>query len=186
MSSASSIPTGGSLRVQVTEDLLVDGGNWELTEDQKGQPIARVVPPSIPMFRQVVDYLETKPTPAGGAAKREDEARAAVAVCLRCGTCFAVLSDPSRPDAPDIDDAEVSQIDDQEMARMNIEISAALAWWLTLRGEDERRYEDLVTRALAYLPTGPKTFRPVDCDDMSVCTVPELAIHLRNGWPADG
>ena len=62
MSSASSIPTGGSLRVQVTEDLLVDGGNWELTEDQKGQPIARVVPPSIPMFRQVVDYLETKPS----------------------------------------------------------------------------------------------------------------------------
>jgi hypothetical protein len=45
---------------------------------------------------------------------------------------------------------EVSQIDDAEMARMNIEISAALAWWLTLRGADERRYWDLVHRALAY------------------------------------
>jgi hypothetical protein len=39
---------------------------------------------------------------------------------------------------------------------MNIEISAALAWWLTLSGSDDRRYSQLVDRALAYLTTGPK------------------------------
>jgi hypothetical protein len=33
-----------------------------------------------------------------------------------------------------IDEEQVSQIDDEEMARMNIEISAALAWWLALVG----------------------------------------------------
>ena len=123
--------------------------------------------------------------PPGATMKREDEARAAVAVCLRFGSYFAVLADPSRPDAPDIADEEVSHIANQEMARMNIEISAALAWWLALRGADDRRYWDLVHRALAYLPTGPKTFRPLECVDMSVCTMPEWASRVRAGWPAD-
>ena len=44
-------------------------------------------------------------------------------------------------------DEQVSQTDDEEMARRNIEISAGVAWWLTLAGSDCRRYEDLVARA---------------------------------------
>jgi hypothetical protein len=80
------------------------------------------------MFQQVVAYLEAKPVPLGGTMRRADEARAAVAVCLRWGSYFAVLADPARPDAPSIDDGQVSQIDDEEMARMNIEISAGVAW----------------------------------------------------------
>ena len=68
---------------------------------------------------------------------------------------------------------------------MNIEISAGLAWWLTLRGENERRFEDLVARALAYLPTGPKAFRPSENVDLSVCTYPDYSASLRSGWPAD-
>jgi hypothetical protein len=65
-----------------------------------------------------------------------------------------VLADPARPPAPNIDDEQASQIDDDEMARMNVEISAAIAWWLTLRGADDRRYWDLVHRALVHLPCG--------------------------------
>ena len=118
------------LHVQVANDLELDGGIWTLTEDQKGLPFATITPPSVPMFRQVVAYLETKPVPPGGTSKRDDEARAAVAVCLRWGSYFGLLADSSRPDAPDIDDEQVSHIDDEEMARLNIEISAALAWWL--------------------------------------------------------
>ena len=136
----SELPSDGTLRVRVTDDLLLDGGAWKLTEDQKGRPVARITPPATPMFQQVVAYLEAKPVPPGGSARRADEARAAVAVCLRWGSYFAVLADPSRPDSPNIDDEQVSQIDDEEMARMNIEISAALAWWLALSGSDDRRY----------------------------------------------
>ena len=33
-----------------------------------------------------------------------------MAVCLRCGSYFAVLADPSKPVAPNIDDGQVSQI----------------------------------------------------------------------------
>ena len=79
------------------------------------------------MYRQVAAYLETKPAPPEGNPKRADEARAAVAVCLRWGSYFAVLADPARPPSPHVADEQVSRIDDGEMARMNVEISAALA-----------------------------------------------------------
>ena len=131
------------LRVRVTDDLVLDGGTWELAESEDGQPVARITPPATPMFLQVVEYLETQPVPQGGNLRRDGESRAAVAVCLRWGSYFALLADPTRPAAPDIDDERTSQIADDEMARMNIEISAGIAWWLTLCGSDERRYWDL-------------------------------------------
>jgi len=184
--SEQSEPESGVLRVRVAEDFESDAGEWKHMGEQKGWPIAMIAPPTVPMFQQVVDWLETRPVPTGGTSKRDDEARAAVAVCLRWGSYFAILADPSRPDAPDIASEEVSQIDDMEMARMNIEISAALAWWLTVRGVDDRRYWDLVYRALAYLPTGPKSFGHIDSADVLLAsTVPDLAAHVRSSWPAD-
>jgi hypothetical protein len=175
----------GVLNVRVTEDLVLDGGTWELVESQEGQPVARIAPPANPMFLQVVEYLETKPVPQGGNLRRDGESRAAVAVCLRWGSYFALLADPTRPSAPDIDDERTSQIADGEMARMNIEISAGIAWWLTLRGSDERRHWDLVHRALAYLPMGPKTVRGLEgCERLSGCASPEMVAAARSTWPA--
>jgi len=137
------------------------------------------------MFQQVVVYLEKKPAPRGGNLRRDEESHAAVAVCLRWGSYFAVLADPSRPAASDLDDDRVSHIADDEMARLNIEISAGIAWLLTLRGSDEPRYWDLVHRALAYLPTGPKTIRPLEGADMLVaCATAEMAAEVRCRWPA--
>jgi hypothetical protein len=168
----------GFLRVRVTEDFVLDGGAWKPAGEQKGRLIATITPPATPMFQQVVEYLETKPLPPGGATKRDGEARAAVALCLRWRSYFAVLADPSRPGAP--------HIADEEMARMNIEISAALAWWLTLRNADEHRYDDLVHRALAYLPTGPKAVSALQSGEiLMTCTVPEMVAHVRRSWPAD-
>jgi hypothetical protein len=174
------------LRVRVIESLELDGGTWNRIEDQKGWPVVRITSPATPMFQQVVAYLEAKPVPPGGNMRRAAEARAAVAVCLRWGSYFAVLADPSRPAAPDIDNDQISQIDDEEMARMNIEISAALAWWLALAGSDDRRYWDLVARALAYLPTGPKAVSALQGGEVLItCTVPEMVAHVRRSWPAD-
>ena len=124
--------------------------------------------------------------PQSGSVRRADEARAAVGVCLRWGSYFALLADPSRPDAPHIEDEHISQIDDEEMARMNIEISAAVAWWFSLCGANDRRYWDLVDRALAYLPLGPKTIRPHRQADMILaCTVPQMSAELQRGWPPE-
>jgi len=128
MSGGPDLPASGMLHVQVAEDFTLDGGTWHLTTDQHGAPTAHINPPAVPMFQQVVTYLEAKPVPLGGNMRRADEARAAVAVCLRWGSYFAVLADPARPDARNIDDGQVSQIDDEEMARMNVEISAGVAW----------------------------------------------------------
>jgi len=138
------------------------------------------------MFQQVVEYLEAKPVPRGGNMRRADEARAATAVCVRWGSYFAVLADPVRPPAPNIDDEQVSQIDDSEMARMNIEISAALAWWFTLCRSDEKRYWDLVHRTLAYLPSGPKTVSASQAADaLLACSTTVMAADVRRNWPAD-
>jgi hypothetical protein len=112
------------------------------------------------MYRPVVAYLEAKPARPDGNPKRDDEARAATAVCLRWGSYLAVLADPTLPPSPSIDDEQVSRVDDDEMARMNVEISAALAWWFALCGANDRNYWDLVQRVLAYLPLGPKAIRP--------------------------
>jgi hypothetical protein len=72
------------------------------------------------------------------------------------------------------------------MARMNIEISAGVAWWLTLTGSDGRRYSDLVARALAYLPTGPKAVSALQGKDMLLtATMPEMAAELHRQWPAE-
>jgi len=69
---------------------------------------------------------------------------------------------------------------------MNIEISAGVAWWLTLAGSDDRRYWDLVARALAYLPVGPKIVSALqDGNILLASTVPEMAAKLNRQWPAD-
>ena len=73
----------------------------EADREQKGWLSATITPPTVPMLQQVVEYLETSWYRPVGCTKRADEARAAVAVCLRRGLYFAVLADPSRPDLPE-------------------------------------------------------------------------------------
>lgn len=69
---------------------------------------------------------------------------------------------------------------------MSVEVSAGIAWWLTLHGMDEPRYWDLVHRALAYLSTGPHTVRPLKGGDMLLaCATAEMAGEVRRSSPAD-
>ena len=138
------------------------------------------------MFRQVVDYLETKPSPADRYVRPADEARAAVAVCLRWGSYFAALVDASRPFSPHAWDENTSQIADNEMARLNIEISAAIQWWLTLKGSDDQRYTELVQRALTHLPVGRKTVTRVpEGDVLAECAASAMATAVQRAWPEE-
>ena len=81
MSGAPDLPASGMLHVRAAEDCTLDGGDWHLTTDQHGASPAQSSPPAVPMFQQVVEYLEAKPVPPGGSMRWADEARAAVAVC---------------------------------------------------------------------------------------------------------
>jgi hypothetical protein len=131
----------------------------------------------------VAAYLEAKPAPTDRNLRRDDEARAATAVCLRWGSYFALLADPERPAAPDTGDEQVSHVSDDEMARTNVEISAALAWWFGLCGASDRHYWNLVARALAYLPLGPKTVHPhPQAATLLTCTMSDVAAEVRRTW----
>jgi hypothetical protein len=170
----------------VEDDFVLDVGSWLQIVNEHQRLVTRIAPPPVPMFRQVVDYLEAKPQLPDGYVRLADEARAAVAVCVRWGSYFAALADVSRPFSPDVRDENTSQIADGEMARMNIEISAAIQWWLTLKGSDERRYAQLVRRALAYLPLERKTVtRSPEGDVLRGCATTAMATAVRLAWSTE-
>ena len=178
--------SSGMITVGVTEDLVLNAGTWFQTLDLNQRPMARIAPPPVPMFRQVVDYLEAQPPPPGGYVRLADEARAAVAVCLRYGSYFASLADASCSFSPDVRDENASHIDDDEMARMNVEISAAIQWWLTLKGSDNQRYTQLLQSALTYLPLGRKTVtRSPEGDALMASATAAMGTAMRNAWPAE-
>jgi hypothetical protein len=83
------------------DDCVLDAASWLEIVDEDQRPVMRITPPAVPMFRQVVAHLETKPSPADGYVRLADEARVTVAVCLRWGTYLAVLADALRPLPPD-------------------------------------------------------------------------------------
>jgi len=82
------------------------------------------------------------------------EGVAGAAVVLRWGSYLAVLLDRDKPLWPAAHAKGTSRISDEEMARINIEASAALAEWIDLHRADRggRRYAQLVDRAVSYLP----------------------------------
>ena len=60
------------------------------------------------------------------------EGVAAAALTLRWGSYLAVLLDHDKPVWPEVDSPSTSRISDEEMARINIEASAALAEWIDI------------------------------------------------------
>jgi hypothetical protein len=87
------------------------------------------------------------------------EGVAAAALVLRWGSYLGVLLDREKPLWSEARSPRTSRIGDAEMARINIEASAALAEWIDLyRAESGGRlYEQLVNRAVSYLPMPKKT-----------------------------
>ncbi len=87
-------------------------------------------PPAITPFYQVLAYLRAKPARA------------------------SELLDRDKPLWPAAQATGTSRTSDEEMARINIEASAALAGWLDLHRSDRggRRYAQFVDRAVSYLP----------------------------------
>ena len=118
-----------------------------------------VRPPEVTLFGQVLTYLRGKPDPPGplpGAAAGR-EGVAAAAVTLRWGSYVAVLLDRDKPVSPAAVSKGRSRICNEEMARINIESSAALAEWIELRAADAGLYGRLVDRAVSYLPMPQRT-----------------------------
>ena len=148
------------LRVRANNELVLDAGMCERVERGRGSEIL-IRPPEVTLFRQVLAYLRSKPDPPGrlpgSAAGREGVA--AAALTLRWGSYLAVLFDRDKPVWPAALSDGRSRISDEEMARINIESSAALAEWIELRRADGGGglYGRLVDRAVGYLPMPQRT-----------------------------
>src|SRR5213593_2401397 len=148
------------LRVRVNGELVLEAGTCEEVSGPHG-PERLIRSPQTTLFHQVLAYLHAKPDPprrpSGSMVGREGVA--ATALALRWGSYLAVLLDRDKPVWPEVRSASTSRISDEEMARINIEASAALATWIDLYREDPggRLYTQLVDRAVYYLPMPKRT-----------------------------
>src|SRR5207245_8576801 len=108
------------------------------------------------MQRQVLSYLEEttrdEKVPSKSQLHFGEVAIATVALCIRWGSYFAVLTNRDLPQWAAAFDPEISCIGDGEMARINIEASAALSGWIDLMRADQPRFRKLVRAALRLLP----------------------------------
>lgn len=146
------------LLVRVNDELVLDAGTCEqVSGSHRAERL--IHPPETTLFHQVLAYLKAKPDPAkrpsGSMVGREGVATAALT--LRWGSYLAVLLDHDKPVWSEVQSASTSRISDEEMARINIEASAALAEWIELNRDDEGLYRQIVNRAAAYLPMPTRT-----------------------------
>jgi hypothetical protein len=149
------------LSVRVNQDLVLDAGSYEQISTTDGLEWL-IRPPQVSMFHQVVNYLGAKPEPAWRAgSKIAREGVATAAVVLRWGSYLAVLLNQEKPMWDAVKDPTTSRISDGEMARMNIEASAALSEWIDIYRADPGGglYATLVEKAVAYLPMPQRAAR---------------------------
>ncbi len=85
-----------------------------------------------------------------------------------------MLADGAKPVWAEARSPAASRICNSEMARINIEASAALAEWIDISREDRSKYENLVGPALAYLPL-PKMRPTTVGSDIVILALPEVA-----------
>lgn len=162
------------LRVRANDELLLDAG----TVETAGSSELVIHPPQVTLFHQVLDYLRAKPDPpAPPRSTAESEGVVAAAVVLRWGSYFAVLADGTKPVWSAARSLGTSRISDSEMARINIEASAALAGWIDICREDRDQYEKLVRRALAYLPI-PKLRPCLAGWGFAMLAMPDVAANM--------
>jgi len=136
------------LLVRVNDELTMDAGRWFEVRDEGGRIWREVEPPERTLFEQLMDYLEElPPEPRYTGLRLADEAAAATALCLRWGTYLAVLADREKPLWEGARQEGVSRISDEEMARINIEASAALERWIDVQRAGGDRSWELMKKA---------------------------------------
>jgi hypothetical protein len=175
-----SLPEPGAIRVRVNDELTLDAGICEPV-DASGHEVI-IHPPKVTLFRQLIAYLGSKPSPVrtGEESGVSPEGVAAAALVLRWGTYLCVLADQSKPAWPEISNPAVSRVSDKEMARINIEASAALAEWIDMLRQDPGGMAQarFVEKAIAYLPM-PKPISPQPLVGFAALADPDVAAAVQ-------
>src|SRR5215471_13449991 len=150
------MPEQRSLTVNVNPRFTVDAGSWQECVEEDQSSYRLVSPPHTTMYRQVLSFLEettrNEKVPPKSQLHFGEVAIATVALCIRWGSYFAVLTNRDLPQWTAALDPEVSCIGDGEMARINIEASAALSDWLDLMRADQPWFRKLVKASVKLLP----------------------------------
>jgi hypothetical protein len=150
------MPEQLSLMVNVNSRFTVDAGSWQECIEEGRTPYRLVSSPQTTMYRQVLSYVEettrNEKVPPKSQLHFGEVAIATVALCIRWGSYFAVLTNRDLPQWAAALDPEVSCIGDGEITRINIEASAALSDWLDLMRADQPRFRKLVKAAVQLLP----------------------------------
>jgi hypothetical protein len=124
------------LAIHVDSNLVLYAGRWEEYTESDGSKSRVITPPEHTLFEQVLLYLETvaaqSPRSEDPPISLSEQVRALLAVCLRWGSYFAVLTDEAYPVWPRAKLWHVSLIADAEMARINIEAEASLEQWIEI------------------------------------------------------
>lgn len=146
------------LKLRVTADLELDLGYAEHHESG-----VDLIPPKRTQFEQLIDFLDRQPDP--GRRSRSGimcEAYALSALCLRWGTYLGALLDPEKSVWEHAGNRTVCAIHNSEMARINIEASAALEYWVELYRSDAgvHRVTELSHKAAHYLKLPRKVDKP--------------------------
>jgi len=111
------------------------------------------------------------------------EGIAAAALCLRWGTYLAVLADQTKPvwshaRSQELRD-DISRIRNSEMARINIEASAAMAAWVDIfRSDLLGRYSELVFKTLNWLPMPQRKVAAYKGNEFYGLALPEVRQQL--------
>ena len=145
-----------SLTINANDRCAIDAGSWQECIEEDQMPYRLISSPQTTMYRQVLSYLEEttrdEKVPPKSQLHFGEVAIATVAICIRWGSYFAVLVNRDLPQWVAAFDPEVSCISDGEMARINIEASAALSDWIGLMQADQQRFRKLVKAAVQLLP----------------------------------
>ena len=150
------MPRQHSLTIDVNDRFTIDAGYWQECVEGDQMPYRLVSPPQRTMYQQALSYLEEatsgQKVPPKSQLHFGEVAIATVAVCIRWGSYFAVLANHDLPQWTAAFDPEVSCIGDGEMARINIEASAALSDWIDLMRADQQHFRKMVKAAVQWLP----------------------------------
>jgi hypothetical protein len=150
------MPQHHPLTINVNDQFTIDAGSWQACAEEDQTPYRLISSPQTTMYQQVLSYLEeaTKDhkVPPKSQMHFGEVAIATVAVCLRWGSYFAVLANRDLPQWTAAYNPEVSCISDSEMARINIEASAALSGWIGLMRANQQHFRKLVKAAVQLLP----------------------------------
>ncbi|MBA4071034.1 MAG: hypothetical protein C0497_04235 [Gemmatimonas sp.] len=144
-------PVEGTVTIPFLPDYPLQVGTLERRRDDR----VALIPPEIPMYRQVLTALRAMPAAPDDFLLPKPLAVATAGILVRWGSYFAVLCERTSTGAAlrHRGACELpAGIADAEMCRMNLEVSAGLEEWLSLARYESREFTEMARRALQYLP----------------------------------